>query len=173
MYHHLYHQPYQVTRSKYFQVIPADRQRATNCTRLNGWNRPEMDNRICLQSRWRFNLDGDLNDKKHTCRALRCGIGLRYRWSGYSVLQASILGTANGEHRHCPGICSLLSEIPTETVSCSPHRLRQAPTGCERMIWPIYDYPGPAKVDALSYESSFFRIYPITYCIDICLFMRC
>jgi len=31
--------------------------------------------------------------------------------------QVSILGTADGEHRRCLGVCGLLFEIPEEPVS--------------------------------------------------------
>jgi hypothetical protein len=57
------------------------------------------------------------NGKTDDCRALRGVDDSRRSWSRSSVLQASVLGTADSEHRNRPGLCSFLFEIPEASVS--------------------------------------------------------
>jgi hypothetical protein len=60
---------------------------------------------------------GGQNDKELGRRALHRMLDRRHRWRGSTVLQASILGATDGEHRHRPAVRGLLSEIHKEPVS--------------------------------------------------------
>ena len=57
------------------------------------------------------------NGKTDDCGALRGADDSRRRRVRYPVLQASVLGTADSEHRNRPGLCSFLFEIPEASMS--------------------------------------------------------
>lgn len=59
---------------------------------------------------------GDCNAEEHDCRALPRGDDYRHRQRGLFILQVSILGAADGQHRHCVGVCGILFEISEAPV---------------------------------------------------------
>jgi hypothetical protein len=57
--------------------------------------------------------------------------GSRDRRGRFVVLQTPVLGTAGGEHRNCPGIRSLLLQIPESSLSKAEARLSRRPLGSQ------------------------------------------
>jgi hypothetical protein len=60
-----------------------------------------------------------LNGRTGSWGALRGGDGSCHRRCRFRVLQRSILGTANGEYRHCLGVRSFLREILSASMTLS------------------------------------------------------
>ena len=50
-------------------------------------------------------------DENTGCRALRTAVGSRHSRCRFPVLQESVLGTTDGEHRNCFGILGFLLKI--------------------------------------------------------------
>ncbi len=60
---------------------------------------------------------GSENGQTGRCCALRGGDGSRHSQCRFRVLQKPILGTADSEYWHSPGIRSFLLEIPEASVN--------------------------------------------------------
>jgi hypothetical protein len=59
---------------------------------------------------------GDCDENTGNCRALRIAVGSRHIRCRFPVLQKSVLGTADREHRNCFGIHSFLLKIPQASM---------------------------------------------------------
>src|SRR5438552_1071047 len=70
------------------------------------------------------------NDKIDTTRSLRRNLNSRCRQRRSIVLQRSTLGTAHREHRHRPGVCCLLLEIPEMNGHAFTNKKSRRPFAC-------------------------------------------